>query len=118
MNLAEFKENMKTADNKLDITRMDDIIRKSFSDETPDKFRGFTNLIIVMEEFNEAAQAVSKYLRGKPNAIDNLTEELADSLLSVRYVQLICGISDKELFKAMNVKLDRQHKRNGTNDKN
>lgn len=24
-----------------------------------------------------------------------------------RYMQLICGISDEELFKAMNVKLDQ-----------
>ncbi len=117
MNLTEFKENMKTADDKLNLDYMDKIIEESLSNETPDKFKGFTNLIIVMEEFNEATQAVSKYLRGKPGAIDNLTEEIADALLSIRYVQKICNISDKQLVKAMNIKLKRQNKRNGTNDK-
>lgn len=118
MNLAEFKANMKTADKQLDLSYMDKVIEDSLSAETPDKFRGFTNLIIVMEEFSEAAQAVSKYLRRKDGAIDNLVEELADTLLSVCYVQKICNISDEQLFQAMNVKLDRQNMRNSTSDKN
>ena len=39
-------------------------------------------------------------------------EELADTCLGIKYVQLLCDISDDELKKAINVKTKRQDKRN------
>lgn len=73
--------------------------------------KGALNLIIVMEEFNEITEEIAKFIQGKGKH-DDILEELSDAMLSIRYVQLICGISDEELNKAMNVKLDRQNKRN------
>lgn len=72
---------------------------------------GSLNLIIVMEELAELQQEISKFLRNKGDKI-GLIEELADVLLGVGYVKDICNISDEDIIKALNVKMERQNKRN------
>lgn len=67
---------------------------------------GTRNLIIVMEELAELQQQLSKVLRGKGDHI-GLIEELADVQMGLDYVKHICNISDDEVNKAINVKLDR-----------
>ena len=110
MNREDFVEGMKCANGSVDKNYMNKVIRESFT-PLPENDNGTQNLVIIMEEFMEAAHEVSKYLRGKAD-MTALTEELADAALSIRYVQQICGISDNELNKAINVKLKRQDKRN------
>lgn len=113
MDREDFVKGMKCASEHIDKDYMDKVIRESFT-PLPENDNGTQNLVIIMEEFMEAAHEVSKYLRGKAD-MTALTEELADAALSIRYVQQICGISDAELSKAINVKLKRQDKRNYDN---
>lgn len=72
--------------------------------------RGYRNRIIVMEELAELTQEISKNLRDTGNMMD-LLQELADVQLGIYYIQNICGISDSELHKAMNVKMKRVEKK-------
>lgn len=111
MDRLEFENKFRSASTKLDQKYEDEVLINSLSPVSKDKFKGFTNLIIVNEELSECQHEVSKYLRGKGN-LTSLLEETADALISIRYIQLICGISDYDLNKAVNVKLDRQNKRN------
>ena len=113
MDREDFVRGMKCASEHIDKDYMDKVIRESFT-PLPENDDGTQNLVIIMEEFMEAAHEVSKYLRSKVD-MAALTEELADAALSIRYVQQICGISDAELSKAINVKLKRQDKRNYDN---
>ena len=109
MDKTEFIEKYKTANGNVDMNRVDSILRRSLSPES-EKFEGFTNLIIAMEEFAECQQEVSKVLRDKGD-LANLLQETADAYISIRYIQLICKISDEDLNKAINVKIDRQAER-------
>lgn len=59
-----------------------------------------------MEELAELAKGVSKELRGKGDHV-SILEELADNQIGIWYVQEICNISDEELNKAVEVKMDR-----------
>lgn len=83
-----------------------EILIKSLSPEKDGKFKGYTNMIIAVEEFSECNKEVTKYLRGKSDTV-NLIEELADAQLSIYYIQEICGISDDILKKAMSIKMKR-----------
>ena len=73
---------------------------------------GTRNLIIVMEELSELSQQVSKYLRGKRDTL-GLIEEVGDVYLALDYVKSICHISEDQINKAMNVKLDRLENTDG-----
>lgn len=46
-----------------------------------EKYGKETQSIVCMEECSELIQAVSKRLRGKPDATDNLAEEMADVII-------------------------------------
>jgi NTP pyrophosphatase (non-canonical NTP hydrolase) len=76
-------------------------VDSNLSDGNP---RGHRNLIIVMEELSELSKEISKELRGKGDST-NILEELADVQLGIYYVQEICNITNKDLNKAMNVKM-------------
>lgn len=111
MNQTEFKNNFKDASDKLDLEYVDAVLHKSLS-PAGDKLEGFMNLVIVNEEFAECQQQVSKFMRNKGDHMA-LLEETADALIGIRYIQQICNISDEELIKAVNVKINRQAKRVG-----
>ena len=82
------------------------ITRKSVDSINGSEERGHHNLIIVMEELAELTQQTSKAARGKCDKI-GLTEEMADVVLGLVYLQEICGVSTLDLYKAVNVKVDR-----------
>lgn len=73
---------------------------------------GTRNLIIVMEELAELQQEISKYLRGKSDHLA-LVEECADVIMGLDYVKHICNITDEEINKAINVKIDRLRNTDG-----
>lgn len=110
MDHNEFINNMEKASSGFDKETALQIIKNSFS-KIQHNEDGTINLVIVMEELAELQQQLSKYIRGKAD-FECLVEELGDVMLGVYYVQEICGISDEMLHKAMNVKLERQDKRN------
>lgn len=109
MNKKKFEKEMKTAKTYLDVAAIKRTV-KEIVDKCSVKDiaypRGHRNLIIAMEEFAEVTKEITKVLRGKEDHVE-LVEELADAYLSIAYVQEVCHISDEELNKAINVKIDR-----------
>lgn len=105
MNKADFIEKLDTAKDTIDIQKIDEILTHALS-PAGEKLKGAMNLIIAMEEFAECTQQLSKVLRGKSDKYE-LLEETADALIGIRYIQIICDISDEELKKAVNVKIER-----------
>ncbi len=81
--------------------------------ELPRNKAGTLNLVIASEELNEASKEICKWLRrGQKGNRLHLIEELADAWLSIQYVMRVANISDAELNKAINTKLERQNRRN------
>ena len=106
MERIEFVDKLLKASKEVDKVHVLDVLRKSISSNKDNNPRGHRNLIIVMEELSELQKEVSKELRGKGQYHDIL-QELADVYICIEYIQEICDISDDELAKAINVKLDR-----------
>lgn len=114
MDIKEFKEKFKKESGKLDHTYIDTTLEMSLCE--PTSFKGLMNTIIVMEELGELQQEISKFIRAKDGDDWNydktkLLEELADVYLGIRYMQVIAGITQNDLNKAINVKIKRQRKR-------
>lgn len=67
--------------------------------------------IVCMEECSELIQAISKRLRGKPDATDNLAEEMADVTICLYLLKGMYGITDAQLNEWIARKTARQSKR-------
>lgn len=67
--------------------------------------------IVCMEECSELIQVVSKCLRGKPDATDNLAEEMADVTICLYLLKEMYGITDARLEEWIARKTARQSKR-------
>lgn len=100
-----FLQEYHKASDQLDKRRLKTLVKKS-TDVLNEGKRGHHNMIICMEELAELGQQTSKQLRGIGDKF-NLLEEMADVFLGLEYLKDICGISQLELHKAINVKLDR-----------
>ena len=72
--------------------------------------------IVCMEECSELIQAVSKCLRGKPDATDNLAEEMADVTICLHMLQEMYDITDAQLEEWIARKTARQSKRMQADD--
>lgn len=69
-----------------------------------------------MEECSELIQAISKRLRGKPDATDNLAEEMADVIICLNLLKEMYGITDERLDKWITRKTARQYERMQADD--
>ena len=72
--------------------------------------------IVCMEECSELIQAISKCLRGKPDATDNLAEEMADVTICLYMLKGMYGITDAQLEEWIARKTARQSKRMQADD--
>lgn len=106
MERTKFLEAFNKASCQLDKKKLRKVTRRSVDSIYGNEERGHHNLIIVMEELAELSQQTSKAARGKCDKV-GLTEEMADVALGLVYLQEICGVSTLDLYKAMNVKIDR-----------
>lgn len=70
-----------------------------------------TNLVIAMEEMAELSQEISRKLRGRETSNIGILEEMADVIICIDVLRRIFNISDSDLNKALNVKLDRFNKK-------
>ena len=66
--------------------------------------------VVAMEEFAELQQQISKYLREEGDYYAML-EEMADACLCLDNLKRIFGITDDEIWKAIDVKLLREKER-------
>ncbi|MCM1223096.1 MAG: hypothetical protein NC548_52450 [Lachnospiraceae bacterium] len=94
------------ASTSLDKRKIKKLVKKSVNANQDGNPRGHHNLIIVMEELSELSKEVSKQIRGRGDIV-SLTEEMADVSLGLIYLQEICGITTEDIYKAINVKVDR-----------
>ncbi len=107
MDREKFITQLSTAEETIDMKWLEDVLRQSVNANKNDgNQRGHRNLIIVMEELSELSKEISKKLRGKGDQY-RILEELADVQLGIHYVQEICGISNDDLHRAMNIKTRR-----------
>ena len=114
MDMSEFKQQLLSKDTEsvIDYDAALEVLRGSYRPLTPQQNKnGTLNLVITMEELGELQQQVSKFIRGKDNHYE-LLEEVADAYFVLGYIRDICGLSDEEVTKAINIKLNRQAKRN------
>lgn len=84
--------------------------------ESIEKYGKETQSIVCMEECSELIQAVSKRLRGKPDATDNLAEEMADVTICLYLLQEMYGITDEQLEEWIARKTARKSKRMQADD--
>lgn len=102
MNRQEFKIRFKDASDNVDRNRLKMLIKRNI--ESQDDKNNL--LIIVMEEFAELTQQISKVLRNRKDR-QCLIEEIADTTLMLEVLKKICEIKGWEVNKAINVKMDR-----------
>lgn len=84
--------------------------------ESIEKYGKETQSIVCMEECSELIQAISKRLRGKPGATDNLAEEMADVTICLYLLKKMYDITDEQLNEWIARKTARQYERMQTND--
>ena len=106
MDKLEFADKLSSVDDLIIRNHIVKVLRKSIESNKDNYPRGHRNLIITMEELSELQKEISKELRGKGDYL-NILQELADVYICMGYIQEICGISDSELNKAINVKINR-----------
>ena len=105
MNRDDFINSFKRATDTIDMEHHQDVINNTINYFENDRFRGETPLVIIMEELSELIKEVSKKYRGNESNI-GILEETADVLICIKFIQLLCGISNEDLIKAINVKID------------
>ena len=117
MRRDEFVSAFNKANDTFNIQKANELLSKSiaFYDNKSIPKSGDYDIIVAIEEMAELQKELSKWYRGKPD-LTALVEEIGDVLLSILYVQHICGISKKDIYKAMNVKLDRMERRISNGD--
>ncbi|EET59454.1 hypothetical protein BRYFOR_08545 [Marvinbryantia formatexigens DSM 14469] len=78
------------------------IIRRSL-----EKYPWKLKCTVAMEEFAELQQQVSKQIRGYGDQL-GLLEEMADAYICLRFLESIFNVTEGELQKAIDVKLQRE----------
>lgn len=108
MKKEKFLEELEKADvDIINVSWRERVIRNSIDSNLPDgNPRGHRNLIITIEELSELQKEVSKELRGKGDRIAIL-EEIADVKVCMMYLKELLNISDYDIEKAVQVKLER-----------
>lgn len=84
--------------------------------ESIEKYGKTMQSIVCMEECSELIQAVSKRLRGKSDATDNLAEEMADVIICLYLLKEMYDITDEQLEEWIARKTARQSKRMQADD--
>ena len=109
MKLKEFKRLMKD-DEILDIVvaKVDEIYTASINCCSKE-----VKCMVIMEELAELQQMVSKFARGELKDIDMLLEEIADATIGISMLQRLSGLNNKDVLRALKVKLYREGIRRG-----
>lgn len=84
--------------------------------KTIEKYGKEMQSIVCMEECSELVQAISKCLRGKPDATDNLAEEMADVTICLYLLQEMYGVTAAQLDEWIARKTMRQYARMRSDD--
>ena len=91
-------------------------INRAAVEESIDYYGENPQLVVVMEECCELAQATSKYIRKKDNFVseyekaelqEHVAEEIADVMIAIELLKQICIVTNKEIQEWINLKQDR-----------
>lgn len=63
------------------------------------------NLIGILGDLSDLQKYISKYLRGKCES--GMNAVIFTCLMDIKYIRKVCNITDEEIVKSCNVKLDR-----------
>lgn len=88
---------------------MTDIEMKIICKQLIDKY-GLNQVVVAIEELSELQKELCKSLRDKTNK-ENIIEEMADAIIMINQMQMYFKISDEELHKEINYKLNRTKER-------
>lgn len=110
MDIIELKRKLKTASSSITIKQLQKHVRRAYL-ASPKKDSQTGNSrnrwsVIAMEEMAECQQAISKFIRGKGDRL-NLTEELADVIISVFMIAEMYNIKFSDINKVINIKIER-----------
>lgn len=94
---------------------MTDIEKKIIFEQLIDKY-GDKQVVVAIEELSELQKELCKALRDKTNK-ENIIEEMADVIIMINQMQMYFKISDEELHKEINYKLNRTKERLLENEK-
>ena len=75
-----------------------------------EKFGSISELIITVEELSELQKEVTKQLRNE-GKMENLVEEMADVYIVMEYLKMIFAITDDDINKEVEKKLNRLENR-------
>ncbi len=109
MKLKEFKRLMKD-DEILNtvVAKVDEIYTASINCCSKE-----VKCMVIMEELAELQQMVSKFARGELKDMDMLLEEIADVTIGISMLQRLSGLNNKDVLRALKVKLYREGIRRG-----
>ena len=81
--------------------------------EDPNRFLSHVqeNLVILMEELSELSQEVSKVIRNRSEDKLGLIEEIADVELSIEFLKDEMNITDFDINRIKNIKIERLKRR-------
>ena len=88
---------------------MTDIEMEIICEQLIDKY-GDKQVVVAIEELSELQKELCKSLRDKTNK-ENIIEEMADAIIMINQMQMYFKISDEELHKEINYKLNRTKER-------
>lgn len=84
------------------------VIPEKFVDKCIENFEEETDQRqILEEECAELIQAISKNIRGKPNSIDQIKEEMTHVLISINVVARKLGISQSDILNEIYKKCNK-----------
>ena len=107
MDRNEFIKRLENASAEIDKEYYNEMIEKVIAFNSLGDLGIHTNHVISMEEMAELSEEISRKLRGREESNIGILEEMADVIICIDILRRIFNISDSDLNKALNIKLDR-----------
>ena len=114
MDKQEFIEKFEEAEPELYQTYTNRVVRECIERvdaKYPKYEHGHMNLVSMTEELAECSEAIIHRMRGRTQDNYDILQEIGDVIIGLLCVAQIYGISENDICKAVNVKLDREAKR-------
>ena len=88
-------------------------LQKSVIENALDKWGSMSELVVTIEELSELQKEVTKQIRNE-GKMENLVEEMADVYIVMEYLKMILAITDDDINREVEKKLNRLENRLNT----
>ena len=88
-------------------------LQKSVIENALDKWGSMSELVVTIEELSELQKEVTKQIRNE-GKMENLVEEMADVYIVMEYLKMIFTITDDDINREVEKKLNRRENRLNT----